>query len=130
MRVELHPEARAEVRAAALWYEERRSGWGDRFVERVNEVLQRLEDTPARYPIWPGTEVAPVPIQKQFWSSSRTSSRSNFMLRVCSFLPSHMRSGSRYTGSLERAKGPANTRMEPTSSARSRVPAGAGRSQR
>lgn len=34
------------------------------FVERVNEVLQRLEGTPTLYPIWPGTEVAPVPIRK------------------------------------------------------------------
>ena len=64
MRVELHPEARAEMRAAALWYEERRPGWGDRFVERLNEVLQRLEEAPALYPIWPGTEAAPVPIRK------------------------------------------------------------------
>jgi plasmid stabilization system protein ParE len=62
--VELHPEARAEVRAAALWYEERRSGFGERFVERVNEVLQRLEEAPALYPVWRGTEAAPVPIHK------------------------------------------------------------------
>jgi hypothetical protein len=41
VRVELHPEARGEVRAAALWYEEQRPGLGDRFVERVNEVLER-----------------------------------------------------------------------------------------
>jgi hypothetical protein len=41
-----------------------------------------------------------------------------------------MRSGNRYTGSLERAKGPANTRMEPTPLASSRVPAGAAHSQR
>ena len=64
MRVELHPEARGEVRAAALWYEERRPGWGNRFVERVDEVLQRLEEAPALYPVWPGTEGAPVPIRK------------------------------------------------------------------
>jgi plasmid stabilization system protein ParE len=64
VRVELHPEARAEVRAAAFWYEERRPGLGDRFVERVNEVLQRLEEAPTLYPVWPGTEGAPVPIHK------------------------------------------------------------------
>ena len=64
MRVELHPEARAEVRAAALWYEERRAGLGDRFVVRVNEALRRLEEAPAVYPVWPGTEVGPVPIHK------------------------------------------------------------------
>ena len=64
MHVELHPEARAEVRVAALWYEERRAGWGDRFVERVDEVLQRLEDTLTIYPIWPGTDAAPISIRK------------------------------------------------------------------
>ena len=64
MRVELHPEARGEVRAAALWYEEQRAGLGDRFVERVNEVLERLEGSPALYPVWPGTEAAPTPIRK------------------------------------------------------------------
>lgn len=64
MHVELHPEARAEVRAAALWYEERLPGLGDRFVERVSEVLQRLQRAPALYAIWAGTEAAPVPIRK------------------------------------------------------------------
>ena len=64
MRVELHPEARFEIRAAALWYEERRSGWGDRFVERVDEVLKRLGESPALYPIWPGTAETIVPIRK------------------------------------------------------------------
>jgi len=64
VRVELHPEARTEVRAAALWYEERHLGLGDQFVERVNEVLERVEATPALYPVWPGTDAAPVPIHK------------------------------------------------------------------
>jgi toxin ParE1/3/4 len=64
VRVDLHPEARAEIHAASLWYEERRPGWGDRFVDRVDEVLQRLQDTPALYAVWPGTEAAPVAIRK------------------------------------------------------------------
>ena len=38
MRLELHPEARAELRSAALWYDERRSGLGDEFLA---EFLQR-----------------------------------------------------------------------------------------
>jgi hypothetical protein len=42
VRVELHPEARAEVRAAALWYDKQRPGLGDRFIERFDEVLHRL----------------------------------------------------------------------------------------
>ena len=32
MRVELHLEASAELRAAAVWYEERRAGLGEDFV--------------------------------------------------------------------------------------------------
>jgi hypothetical protein len=64
VRVELHPKARAEIRAAALWYEERRSGLGDQFVERVNKALQRLEADPALHPIWPGTAAAPTAIRK------------------------------------------------------------------
>jgi plasmid stabilization system protein ParE len=64
VRVELHPEARAEIRTAALWYEERRPGWGDRFVARVDEVLKRIEETPTLYPVWPGTTGAAVPIRK------------------------------------------------------------------
>ena len=66
MQVELHPEARAEIRSAALWYEERRSGWGDRFVERLDETLSRIEEAPAAHPLWPGTSAAPVPIRKAF----------------------------------------------------------------
>jgi plasmid stabilization system protein ParE len=64
VRVELHPEARAEVRAAALWYEERRPGSGDRFIERVDEVLRRLVEAPAIYPVWPGTDVGPLAVHK------------------------------------------------------------------
>jgi hypothetical protein len=51
VRVELHPEARAEVRAAALWYDEQSPGLGDRFIERFDEILNRLEEAPAIYPV-------------------------------------------------------------------------------
>jgi toxin ParE1/3/4 len=64
VRVDLHPEARAEVRAAALWYEEQRAGLGDRFLARFDQALHRLEEAPHTYPVWPGTEVGPVPIRK------------------------------------------------------------------
>jgi hypothetical protein len=37
---------------------------GDRFVERVNEALRRLEEAPAMYPVWPGTDMSPIPIRK------------------------------------------------------------------
>ena len=56
MRVELHPEARTELRAAAVWYEERRDGLGDEFVGEVSEVLARISHSPEQYSRWPGTE--------------------------------------------------------------------------
>ena len=54
MRVVLHPEARAELRAAALWYEQRRGGLGDEFIAEVTQILDQLTTTPLRFPLWPG----------------------------------------------------------------------------
>lgn len=54
MRVELHPEARAEFRLAALWYDERQTGLGDAFVTAVNSTLERVASAPESYPRWPG----------------------------------------------------------------------------
>lgn len=39
MRLELHPEARAELRSAALWYDEQRPGLGDEFEKHEQHVL-------------------------------------------------------------------------------------------
>jgi hypothetical protein len=44
VRLELHPEARAELRSAALWYDERRSGLGDEFIAEVSATLDRIGD--------------------------------------------------------------------------------------
>ena len=42
MRLELHPEARAELCSAALWYDERRPGLGDEFIAEVSAALDRI----------------------------------------------------------------------------------------
>ncbi len=55
MRVAVHPEARTEIRAAALWYEEHRPGLGDEFLEEIANTLRRIEEAPLSYPLWPGT---------------------------------------------------------------------------
>jgi plasmid stabilization system protein ParE len=55
VRLELHPEAQAELRSAALWYDERRSGLGDEFVAEVSVALDRIGNAPASFPAWPGT---------------------------------------------------------------------------
>jgi toxin ParE1/3/4 len=64
VRLELHPEARAELRRAALWYDERRSGLGDEFVAEVSAALDRIADVPESYPPWPGTRAAGPVIRK------------------------------------------------------------------
>jgi hypothetical protein len=53
VRLELHPEARAELRSAALWYDERRPGLGDEFISEVSAALDRIGDAPESYPAWP-----------------------------------------------------------------------------
>ena len=64
MRVELHPEARAELRAAALWYDERRSGLGDELVAEIATILDRIGEGPASFTVWSGTPPTRSAIRK------------------------------------------------------------------
>jgi len=64
VRVELHPEALVELRAAAVWYDERQQGLGDQFINRIGDLFDRLGTSPTVYPVWPDTGVAPVPIRR------------------------------------------------------------------
>lgn len=64
MRVKLHPDARAEVRSGALWYQEHRDGLGEEFVAAVDEVLLKIGKTPQLFPRWVGTEKASSIIRK------------------------------------------------------------------
>ena len=64
MRLELHPEARAELRRAALWCDERRPGLGDEFIAAVSAAFDRVGDAPESYPAWPGTRAAAPLIRK------------------------------------------------------------------
>jgi len=54
VRVDLRPEARAELRAAALWYEERRDGLGDELMAAVATTLDRISAAPELFALWPG----------------------------------------------------------------------------
>lgn len=61
MRFELHPEARAELRRAALWYDERRLGLGDDFIAEVSAALHRIGNAAESYPSWSATrEIDPL----------------------------------------------------------------------
>jgi hypothetical protein len=64
VRVELHPDARAELRAAALWYDEQRPGLGDELVAEVSSLLDRIGQLPGSFPVWSGTSAAPLPVHK------------------------------------------------------------------
>jgi len=64
VQVELHPDARTELRAAALWYDEAQEGLSDRFLERIHEALTRISAMPAAYAAWPGTEDTARPIRR------------------------------------------------------------------
>jgi toxin ParE1/3/4 len=53
VNLEVHPEARGELRAAALWYETQRAGLGDEFVDEVTAVIAALSDAPNVWSRWP-----------------------------------------------------------------------------
>ena len=48
MRVVSHPEADAELAAAALWYEERQPGLGSDFIDQFEHTLRRIVAEPER----------------------------------------------------------------------------------
>jgi plasmid stabilization system protein ParE len=50
-RTFVRPEAQADIREAATWYETREAGLGLRFVGEVRESLRRIADSPLRFPI-------------------------------------------------------------------------------
>jgi len=56
VRADLHPEARAEFRAAAIWYDEKELGLGDALIADVNLTLERIAASPRAYAQWPGSD--------------------------------------------------------------------------
>jgi plasmid stabilization system protein ParE len=54
MRVVSHPEADAELEAAALWYEERQAGLGDAFLDQFEQALRRIVAQPQRWRVFRG----------------------------------------------------------------------------
>lgn len=64
MRPVLHPEARVELRAAALWYDEQRPGLGSEFVDEVGTFLERISANPNSFPLWPGVSATAEPVRR------------------------------------------------------------------
>jgi plasmid stabilization system protein ParE len=53
-----HPEAEAELEAAAEWYEERRAGLGADFIASARAKVDEILDLPRRFPMVAGTRRA------------------------------------------------------------------------
>lgn len=49
MRLEFHPDALAEYRAAAAYYESRKPGLGIRFVEAIEDAIRRITESPVEW---------------------------------------------------------------------------------
>ena len=64
MRIELHPEARAEFRSAAVWYDEQRLGLGDEFVAELTNAFDRIAEAPHSYALWPNVKDAARPVHR------------------------------------------------------------------
>jgi plasmid stabilization system protein ParE len=64
VRVELHPEARAEFRSAAVWYDEQQLGLGNEFVAEVTRTLARIAEASHSYALWPNIKDRAVPIRR------------------------------------------------------------------
>jgi hypothetical protein len=49
MHVVSHPDAEAELEAAAFWYEERQPGLGNDFLAEFESTLRRIVAEPGRW---------------------------------------------------------------------------------
>ena len=49
MRVVSHPEAKQELEAAALWYDQRQPGLGEAFLKEFEAALRRIVAEPKRW---------------------------------------------------------------------------------
>ncbi|MBS0266888.1 MAG: hypothetical protein JSS02_33485 [Planctomycetes bacterium] len=52
MTLRVVAEARQEAVAAAAWYDRQKSGLGDRFLDEIEQILQRIETDPESLPLW------------------------------------------------------------------------------
>ena len=51
MQIRFQPEAEAELAEARLWYALQREGLDDELMQRVDEALQRIVDSPYAYQV-------------------------------------------------------------------------------
>ena len=46
----VRPLAQADIDDAATWYEQQQSGLGSRFLDTLDQVFNRIRDTPQQFP--------------------------------------------------------------------------------
>jgi plasmid stabilization system protein ParE len=49
-RLVVQPQAKLDIQAAALWYEDQRAGLGTRFLDELDVVFRRIETNPRQFP--------------------------------------------------------------------------------
>lgn len=64
MRHFFHPDARAELFAAAARYERELAGLGGQFHHRVQQAIAAITALPRAAPLWPGLAIA-APVRRQ-----------------------------------------------------------------
>ncbi len=55
MKIRYRAEARAELQAAAEWYEDRRANLGQDFLAEIKRAENVIAERPNVWPRWPGT---------------------------------------------------------------------------
>lgn len=60
----VHPEARLELRAAAIWYDDQREGLGDELVLEVDRGIASMLAEPKRWPLWPNVSGRTISIRR------------------------------------------------------------------
>ncbi|HEX3247797.1 MAG TPA: type II toxin-antitoxin system RelE/ParE family toxin [Pyrinomonadaceae bacterium] len=50
-RTFVRPEAQINIREIAVWYEQRETGLGHRFMAEIRQALESISRTPLRFPI-------------------------------------------------------------------------------
>ncbi len=51
LKVHIRPEAQADLEEAAAWYERRRVGFGQEFLDEVLNALATIAENPMMYPV-------------------------------------------------------------------------------
>jgi plasmid stabilization system protein ParE len=49
-RLVVQPQSDLDIQAAAVWYEDQRSGLGSRFLDELDLVFQRIKENPRQFP--------------------------------------------------------------------------------